>query len=154
MVENGLYKISDKYFLDFPNEKHIHIKHGRPFYYAVKDNYGIFWLIPLSTKVESYKQKIEAVETKRGKGNCLIYYIGIIADQNMAFRICDMIPVTEEYIAGEFIKYGQHYVVMDKKLIREVNQKSRNYIKQLEIGKMYSQINALKIREKLIEKTV
>ena len=57
-----------------------------------------------------------------------------------------------QYIDGEFIFDGIHYIVRNKKLIVEISKKSRNYIKQLELGRMYSQIDALKIREKLILK--
>lgn len=152
MVENGLYKVNDKYYVDFPHEKHIHIKDGRPFYYAIRDGYGVYWLIPLSSQINEYRQKIEAVESKRGKGNCLSYHIGIIANQERVFKICDMIPIIDEYIEGEFIFNGLHYVVKDKKLIKEISIKSRNYIKQLELGRMYSQIEALQIRKKLIER--
>ena len=52
MVENGLYKIKDQYYVDFPHDMHIQNKVGRPFYYAVKDNYGICWLIPISSQVD------------------------------------------------------------------------------------------------------
>jgi len=153
MVVNGLYKVKDNYYKDFPNENHIQIKQGRPFYYAVKDSHGMYWLIPLSTQVDKHKKKISDIEVKRGKGNCLIYHIGVIANKDMVFKICDMIPITDGYIAGEFIKYGRHYIVMDEKLIREISQKSRNFIRQLELGRMHSQVDALKIRDKLIEKT-
>jgi len=152
MIENGLYKIKDKYYIDFPHEKHIHNKEGRPFYYAIRDKQGIYWLIPLSSQVDTYKHKIQEVESKRGKGNCLSYHVGIIASQERVFRICDMIPVIDQYIDGEFTLEGIHYIVKNKQLIKEVNEKSRNYIKQLELGRMYSQVNALKIREKLITK--
>jgi len=152
MVENGLYKINDKYYIDFPHDNHIYNKAGRPFYYSVKDGYGIYWLIPLSSQISVYRQKIEAVESKRGKGNCLTYHIGTIASQEKVFRICNMIPIIDEYIEGEFLFNGHHYIAKDKKLIRAVSEKSRNYIKQLELGKMYSQIDALKIQEKLIER--
>ena len=150
MVENGLYKIKNKYYIDFPHEKHIHIKGGRPFYYVIRDSVGMSWLIPLSNQTDKYRHKIRAVENKRGKGNCLTYHIDIIADKERVFRICDMIPITDEYIDSEFIFDGTHYIARDRRLIREVSQKSRNYIKQLELGRMYSQIDALKIREKLI----
>ena len=150
MVENGLYKIRDEYYADFPHEKHIHNKDGRPFYYAVKDSQGIYWLIPLSSQVDTYRHKIQAVESKRGKGNCLTYHIGVIAGQERVFRICNMIPITSKYIAGEFIVHGSHYVAKDKKLIRDASRKARNFIKQLELGKMSSQVDALSIREKLI----
>ncbi|MCL1820765.1 MAG: hypothetical protein FWG36_08935 [Oscillospiraceae bacterium] len=150
MIESGLYKIKDKYYSDFPHENHIRIKGGRPFYYAVKDNHGVYWLIPLSSRTDKYKRKIEVVESKRGKGNCLIYHIGMIAGKEKVFRICNMIPITDEYIAGEFVFDGIHYIVKDKKLVREISEKSRNYIKQLELGRMFSQIDALRIREMLI----
>lgn len=154
MVENGLYKIKEEYYEDFPHEKHIHNKDGRPFYYAIKDGSGIYWLIPLSSQIDTYRHKIQTVESKRGQGNCMAYHIGIIAGQERVFRICNMIPVTSEYIAGGFVIHGSHYVAKDKKLIREISQKSRNFIKQLELGKMTSQVDALKIRDKLIEKSI
>ena len=150
LIENGLYRIKEEYYAAFPHDKHIHNKAGRPFYYAVKDSCGIYWLIPISHQVDTYWRKIKAVESKRGEGNCLTFHIGIIAGQERVFRICNMIPITDKYIAGEFVLCGSHYVVKDKNLIREISKKSRNYIKQLELGKMYSQIDALKIRVKLI----
>jgi len=151
VVESGLYKIKDEYYVDFPHEKHIHIKNGRPFYYAVKGKQGIYWLIPLSSQIEKYRNKIRAIEAKRGKGNCLVYYIGVIAGKERVFRICDMIPITEKYIAGEFVFNGTHYVVGAEKLIREVSIRSRNFIKQLELGRMHSQIGALEIAKILCE---
>jgi hypothetical protein len=61
-----------------------------------------------------------------------------------------MIPIPDEYIADEFYIDKIHYVMKDSKLIREINAKSRNYIKQLELGRMTSQVDALSIREKLL----
>jgi len=42
----------------------------------------MYWLIPLSTQIDKHKKKITNIEAKRGKGNCLIYHIGVIADRN------------------------------------------------------------------------
>ena len=61
-----------------------------------------------------------------------------------------MIPVIEKYIAGEFTLGGIHYVVGDVKLIKEISRKIRNFLKQLELGRMHSQIDALKIRDELL----
>ena len=145
MIENGLYKLKEKYYSDFPNENHIHIKAGRPFYYAVKSNHGIYWLIPISSQAENYKRKIREVENKRGEGNCILYHIGNIANRERAFIICNILPVTVEYIEDTFTIDNKHYIVKNQKLIREVSEKTRNYIKQLELGRMYSQIDALAI---------
>lgn len=63
----GLYIISDQYFLDFPNERYMdNKKESRPHYYAIRDNDGIFWMIPLSSKVEKYRVKIEKTEKVHG----------------------------------------------------------------------------------------
>jgi hypothetical protein len=149
MTENGLYKIKDEYFSDFPHEKHIHNKAGRPFYYAVKDTSGVYWLIPMSSQVENFRQKIDNVEQKRGVGNCIAYHIGVIMGKPRVFRICDMLPVTARYIDGEFTLDGRGYVVKDKALITAISRKARDFIKQMELGRMYSQVGALEIREAL-----
>ena len=36
------------------------------------------------------------------------------------------------------------------KLIKEISRKSRNFLKQLELGRMHSQFDALIIRDKLL----
>jgi hypothetical protein len=64
-----------------------------------------------------------------------------------------MLPVTDEYIAGEFLVDNSHYISKDKNLVRQLSVKARNYIKQLELGRMRSQVDALDIREKLIAKS-
>ena len=94
--------------------------------------------------------EIQVIESRRGKGNCLAYHIGLVAGQKRVFKIADMIPVIEKYIAGEFTLGGIHYVVGDVKLIKEISRKSRNFLKQLELGRMHSQVDALKIRDELL----
>ena len=39
----------------------------RPYYYLLKDNDGIEWVVPMSSKVENYTLKIEKEEKKRGE---------------------------------------------------------------------------------------
>lgn len=61
----GLYIIKDKYFVDFPNDKHMQNKgENRPHYYAIKDGDGLYWMIPISSKVDKFRAKIEDVERK------------------------------------------------------------------------------------------
>jgi hypothetical protein len=152
MVEHGLYKIKDEYFMDFPHEKHIHNKVGRPFYYAVKDSSGIYWLVPLSSQVNNFQHKIEVEERKRGKGKCIRFHIGYIMGTLRAFRICDMLPVTAHYIDGAFEIHGKPYIAHDEELVTAISRKARDFIKQLELGRMYSQVDALGIRKVLESK--
>jgi hypothetical protein len=151
MVAGGLYTIKDRYFQDFPHEKHTLNKGGRPFFYAVHDCESIFWLVPLSRQVSTYKRKIEAVEARRGIGRCMAYHIGAFMGEERVFRICNMIPVTADYVGGEFTIEGKPYLIEDKLLLTVLNRKARDYLKQLELGRMYSQVDALDIRRKLIE---
>ena len=41
-------------------------------------------------------------------------------------------------------------IAKDSKLINEISRKSRNYMKQLELGRMNSQVDVLEIRKKLL----
>lgn len=71
---SGLYIIDDQYFSDFPNDRHMWNKGGaRPHYYAIKDNDGIFCMVPMSTKVEKYREKIQKTEREHGKGSCFMF---------------------------------------------------------------------------------
>ena len=61
-VQTGcLYHIKDEYF-DKINEKGLMINHenghSRPSYLAIKEH-NILWFIPLSTKVDKYKNIVE-----------------------------------------------------------------------------------------------
>ena len=67
----------------------------RPYYYLLKDNDGIEWVVPMSSKVENYTLKIEKEEKKRGKGNCIYYHIGRIAGIARVFLIGDRVPVNQ-----------------------------------------------------------
>lgn len=72
----GLYIIKDQYFADFPNDKYMQNKgENRPHYYAIMDSDGIYWMIPVSSKVEKFRAKILDVESKAGAGKCFLYTI-------------------------------------------------------------------------------
>jgi hypothetical protein len=49
-ILNGLYTIKNDYFDDFPD---INLKNNknekRPFYYCVKDEHNLLWMLPLSS---------------------------------------------------------------------------------------------------------
>lgn len=150
LVENGLYKIKQKYFEDFERKGWVDNKNeNRPYYFVFEDSMGINWVIPMSTQVENYKEKIYKEEEKRGKGNCLYYHIGEIASEERVFLIGDMFPVTEEYIAGEWTLKGKHYIVKDAKLKSEVRSKAMRYLRLLEQGVMKSRNDVLCIRSEL-----
>lgn len=150
--EHGLYIVSDTYFADFPSDRWMWNKgQHRPHYYAFKDRDGTMWLIPLSSKVENYKAKIEREEARRGKGKCLLYYIGIAAGREQAFIISGMMPITEKYIVKPFEIENAAVSVPSSKVNRELARKATAYILLLEQHKMQDLNNVLEIREKLKE---
>lgn len=61
MREKGFYIIKDKFFEDM-QQPYLkgNKKESRPHYYCIRDNIeGIYWMIPLSSKVEKYQRIIE-----------------------------------------------------------------------------------------------
>lgn len=150
---SGLYIISDQYFADFPNERYMENKgEARPHYYAFQDKDGIFWMIPLSSKVEKYRAKIEATEKIHGAGSCFLFYIAPIHGQNRAVLICDMFPVSEKYILRPYTIGGKPYIIQNKTIRKEINTKAKRYLSLIKRGVLRSPLNILETKQKMLEK--
>ena len=148
MVQFGLYSIKDQFFRDFKSPYFPYNKcENRPYFCSVQDASGIWWMIPLSTQVDTYQKKIEADEKKHGM--CLYYYIGLIAGYKRDFLIGSMFPITETYIKKEYTMAGTHYVVKNAKLIKEVQKRAKKYLSLVEHKKMRASVDILGIRNKL-----
>lgn len=106
-VQTGcLYHIKDEYF-DKINEKGLMINHenghSRPSYLAIK-GHNILWFIPLSTKVDKYKNIVEKKKKKYGK--CSTIMIKRIAGQDQAILLQNAFPTLEKYIKSRHTKDG------------------------------------------------
>lgn len=153
LIENGLYKMQDRYFAEFSNKYLIQNKcENRPFYYLLKDNDGIDWAIPLSSQVENYRVKIAREEKKYGKGNCIYYHIGEIASRGRVFLISEMIPVDESYIKEPFFIDRCHYISRNQNQIRRVRSKAMKYLQLLKSGRISDAAGRIIIRDKLLER--
>ncbi len=151
VVENGLYKVSDSYFSDFADPKHLYNKQqNRPYFLALKGNNGVYWLIPLSSKVEKYRAKIQADEKKHGES--VFNHIGKVKNEERAFLIGNVIPVTEEYIVGPFTIGGTPYVVANETEIKAIRSKLRRYLSLVRNKKLYPTVDILGIERKLLSK--
>lgn len=149
----GLYSISDRYFQDFQKPYWMDNKNERrPYYYLLKDNDGIEWVVPMSSKVENYTLKIEKEEKKRGKGNCIYYHIGRIAGIDRVFLIGDMFPVNKSYIKAPYTICRMHYVVKDKSLNRVIYSKAMRFLNLVESGVIKSRNDILGIKRELLGK--
>lgn len=154
MEITGFYIVSDKFFSDFPdpylkgnkNEK-------RPHYYAYKDSTGLFWMIPMSSRVDKY-QRIIASRTARNKP-CDIFHIAKLDNNKTSvFLIGDMFPITEEYILRKYTINSNHLRVTSEHLANEINRKVKKVLKLIRHGAKFSntQPDVLKIEQDLLSR--
>lgn len=153
LVQFGFYKLKDKYFRDFPSPQNRYVDNkaeNRPYYLAYTDGNGIIWLLPISSKVEKYKAKIAEDEKKYGEciTCCIINYMA----EERAVLIGNMIPVTAEYIKGEFTILRQHYVVKDAASIKAIKKRVSRYLSLVRAGKMHPCVDILATERILINK--
>lgn len=151
LTQYGLYKIKDAFFKDFPSNRHMHNKsENRPYYLAVQGKNGITWMVPISSKVEKYRAKIVADEKKYGE--CLTCHIIKYMNEERAVLIGNMIPVTENYIKGEFTIQNRHYVVRDAAAIKEIKKRCARYLSLVRNGKLCPYVDILAIERSLVNR--
>ena len=153
LVQYGFYKLKDKYFKDYPSPKNCYVDNkseNRPYYLAYTDQSGIIWLLPISSKVEKYKAKIAEDEKKYRE--CITCYIIDYMGEERAVLIGNMIPVTAEYIKGEFTIQRQHYVVQDDRAIKAIRKRCSRYLTLVRAKKMRPCVDILKTERILLNK--
>ena len=96
-------------------------------YYTIEDskNKDIFWMIPISSKVEKYK-KIVSSKIKRN-GKCSTIVIGIFAGEKNAFLIQNAFPVKAVYLDHVHTIQGNP-ITVHKKLDKELRTKLKEVI--------------------------
>ncbi|MEX6495331.1 type III toxin-antitoxin system CptIN family toxin [Fusobacterium animalis] len=147
--KNGFYLIKDEFFKKMNDSSLPLQKNGRPMYYCIEDknNKNIFWVIPMTTKMD----KVNRIITQEGgEDKCKIYVINS-SEKNSAFNIQDIFPIKENYIEREYTKNGVHYLLKNKALIEKVEKRAKDIISskmtKKEIGK--NEINIRKIYKTL-----
>jgi hypothetical protein len=152
MKKTGFYIIKDKFFEDMSDPYLKGNKAGnRPHYYCMEDtNTGIFWMIPLSSRIEKYKRIMDKKE-KAGKPCDILHIVKMDDDRESAFLIQDIFPITEEYIEREYTIAGNHLILTSEHTAREIEQKARKVIGMLKRGVKFTptQPDVLAILEKL-----
>jgi hypothetical protein len=150
--KTGFYIIQDKFFEDMSDPYLKGNKAGnRPHYYCMEDtSTGIFWMIPLSSRIEKYKRIMEKKE-KAGKPCDILHIVKMDDDRESAFLIQDIFPITEEYIEREYTIAGNHLILTSEHTAREIEQKARRVIGMLKRGVKFTptQPGVMAILEKL-----
>ena len=147
--KNGFYLIKDEFFKKMNDSSLPLQKNGRPMYYCIEDknNKSIFWVIPMTTKIDKVNR---IISQEGGEDKCKIYVINS-SEKNSAFNIQDIFPIKENYIEREYTKNGVHYLLKNKALIEKVEKRAKDIISskmtKKEIGK--NEINIRKIYKTL-----
>ncbi|MCI8631901.1 MAG: hypothetical protein HFE64_00225 [Lachnospiraceae bacterium] len=135
MKKTGFYIIQDRFFEDMQDPYLKGNKaENRPHYYCFEDtNTGIYWMIPLSSRINKYRQIIERKE-KAGKP-CDILYIAKLDDgRESAFLIQDMFPITEEYIERQYTIAGNHLMLTSEHTAKKIEQRAKKVMGMLKRG--------------------
>lgn len=109
-----LYHIKDEYFNKI-NDENVMQNHEkgkkRPTYFTIKDG-KILWFIPISSKVDKYKNIVNNKIKKYGVCNTIL--IEKIFEEESAILIQNAFPTLEKYIDHVHIKDGKPARVPEK----------------------------------------
>ena len=155
MEKHGFYIIKDSFF-EFVKDSNLkgNKKENRPHYYCFQDtSTGLYWMIPLSSRVEKYK-KIMQKKAENNKPCDIIHILKTDNDKENAFLIQDMFPITEEYIERAYTIAGNPMKITSEHSAKEIERKARKVLGMLKRGVKFvpTQADVLKIQEKLLNK--
>jgi hypothetical protein len=94
------YHIKDDFFSRVQDESLMVNKDGggyRPHFYCLEDDEvgGLYWVIPVSTKVDKFRPIMNKKVAKYGKCNTIM--IGLFGGKESAFLIQNMFPIIANY---------------------------------------------------------
>jgi hypothetical protein len=134
MPGSQLYFLTDQYYVDFPDDKLMKNKevvdgtpHGRPCFYAFSDtrNPSIYWIVPISSRYEKFKQIEQRKIEKYGKCNTIRF--GTVLGRNAAFLIQNMCPATEKYLIA-YINKNNAPIQIDHRVAEDVAKNAREVL--------------------------
>ncbi len=135
MKKTGFYIVKDKFFEDMQDPYLKGNKAGnRPHYYCIEDmTTGIYWLIPLSSRIDKFKKIIEKKE-KAGKPCDILHIVKLDDNRESVFLIQDIFPITEEYIEREYTIAGNHLMLTSEHAVKAIEHKARKVIGMIKRG--------------------
>ena len=129
MKPTGFYKISSEYIslVKQLGGKYRDNKE-RPIYCCIqdRDRPEIYWAIPTSDISHRTLEQLARIKQycsfpDRDIRSCY-YHIGH-TNRPAIFKISNVLPVTEQYIEGEYTSQGLHLMLRDRRLIAEIERK-------------------------------
>lgn len=154
MEQFGFYVIKDEFFEKF-NDPYLkgNKEQNRPHYYCFKDEADdLYWIIPMSSRVEKYKAVI-AHKKEMHKPCDLLYVCKLSNDKENAFLIQDMFPITEKYILRPYTFAGNPLKLINETDRQIIESKAIRILNLIERKVPFNkfQPDVLKIKETLLE---
>lgn len=141
MSDARLYFLSNRYYIDFPDKNLMYNKkmaggrpHGRPCFLAFRDtlNQAIYWVVPISSKYEKYRQLAQQKEQRYG--SCITICLGKVLGRDAAFLIQNMCPTTAEYLEAYIDRHNKP-IEVESRFAAEVERKARGALGLAKEGK-------------------
>lgn len=152
MKKSGFYIINEQFFTDMADQYLKGNKQGnRPHYYCFQDDTsGIYWMIPLSSKVDKFRRIMEQRKSN-GKPCDTLHIIKLDDGRENVFLIQDMFPISEPYIEREYTIAGNHLRLTSEREISVLEKKARKVLKLIRHGVklLPTQPDVMRIYEKL-----
>ncbi|MCD8006109.1 MAG: hypothetical protein LUF29_03915 [Oscillospiraceae bacterium] len=126
--------------------------HNRPCYYAYSDGKtGLYWVIPISSKVEKFRKIAKNKQKKYGRCDTILF--GEVLGRSSAFLIQNMFPATAEYFENQYINSKDGVPVrVDGAFEKELKRSAQRVIALVHNGHPELVFpNALEIERKLIK---
>lgn len=151
MYRRGFYIIKDSFFVEMDDPYLKGNKSAnRPHYYCFQETTDVYWMIPLSSRIEKYKAIMSKQEAKGYKCNTL-HIVRLDDGRESVFLIQDIFPVTVEYIERAYTIAGNPLFLTSEKTAGVIDKKARKVIKLIKHGVKFTptQPDVLLILEKL-----
>ena len=132
MIERLFYIIKDKFFKDM-NDPYLkgNKEANRPHYYCFKEEEtGLYWMIPLSSRIDKYK-KIISKKVASGKLCDILHIMKLDNGKESVFLIQDMFPITEDYIERTYTIANNYLIVTSEHSALEIEKKAKKVMNML-----------------------
>lgn len=134
--------LTNQYFIDFPDDRLMKnkeiiggVSHDRPCFFAIQDKLDsrIAWLVPISSKVEKYREHYQRKVEKYGY--CSSIRFGILLGAETAFLVQNMCPVIDKYINNVYIDKNRVPIRVDGRLEADIVKNARKTLSDYFRGK-------------------
>jgi hypothetical protein len=156
MDSGHFYFLKDEYFIDFPDKNIMRNKEflggkecGRPCFYCFQDyKTKLYWMIPISSKYDKYKEIYDKKTEKLGKCDTIVF--GTIFGKKKAFLIQNMCPTSAYYIKDEYLDSSARPIRIDGATERKIVEKAKQVLAMERSGLKLVLLDVLAIERKLL----